>query len=100
MHSAYRTSKLSPTYPYILLLVHVKMPESVKINQTIGNGSIIADPQTLKSEKPKSQQVFNREARYGAHNYEPIPVALTRGQGNITNFVYFCPIFYFIWYKL
>ncbi|KAK4882947.1 hypothetical protein RN001_006266 [Aquatica leii] len=28
-----------------------------------------------------SQAVFDREDRYGAHNYEPIPVALTKGQG-------------------
>ncbi|KAF2882771.1 hypothetical protein ILUMI_23395 [Ignelater luminosus] len=29
----------------------------------------------------KTQFVFQREGKYGAHNYEPIPVALTRGQG-------------------
>lgn len=28
-----------------------------------------------------SQEVFEREARYGAHNYHPLPVALTRGKG-------------------
>lgn len=28
-----------------------------------------------------SQAVFEREDRYGAHNYHPIPVALCRGQG-------------------
>jgi len=28
-----------------------------------------------------SQQVFDREDRYGAHNYHPIPVALERGEG-------------------
>lgn len=28
-----------------------------------------------------SQTVFDREKRYGAHNYGPIPVALKRGQG-------------------
>lgn len=28
-----------------------------------------------------SQTVFERENRYGAHNYHPIPVALCRAQG-------------------
>ena len=33
----------------------------------------------------KSQQVFAKEDKYGAHNYHPIPVALTRGEGNKIN---------------
>ena len=28
-----------------------------------------------------SQQVFDREARYGATNYQPLEVALARGKG-------------------
>jgi ornithine--oxo-acid transaminase len=28
-----------------------------------------------------SQQIFEREEKYGAHNYHPIPVALSRGKG-------------------
>lgn len=28
-----------------------------------------------------SQQVFDREDKYGAHNYHPLPVALTKAQG-------------------
>lgn len=28
-----------------------------------------------------SEQVFEREAKYGAHNYHPLPVALARGKG-------------------
>jgi ornithine--oxo-acid transaminase len=28
-----------------------------------------------------SQKVFDREDKYGAHNYHPIPVALERGEG-------------------
>lgn len=73
------------------------MPESVKISQALGNGSIIKDPQDLKAESNvKSQVVFKREARYGAHNYEPIPVALTRGQGKCSCFDFIhllCTIF-------
>lgn len=29
----------------------------------------------------KSQQVFEREDKYGAHNYHPLPVALTKAKG-------------------
>lgn len=29
----------------------------------------------------KSQAVFDREAKYGAHNYAPVPVALAKGEG-------------------
>ncbi|XP_064600249.1 ornithine aminotransferase, mitochondrial-like [Liolophura sinensis] len=29
----------------------------------------------------KSQAVFDREDRYGAHNYHPLPVALSKGKG-------------------
>ncbi|XP_054271969.1 ornithine aminotransferase, mitochondrial [Macrosteles quadrilineatus] len=28
-----------------------------------------------------SEQIFTREDKYGAHNYHPLPVALSRGQG-------------------
>ncbi|XP_011647198.1 ornithine aminotransferase, mitochondrial isoform X2 [Pogonomyrmex barbatus] len=28
-----------------------------------------------------SQQIFDRESKYGAHNYDPLPVALCRAQG-------------------
>ena len=29
----------------------------------------------------KSQAIFDREAKYGAHNYAPLPVALAKGEG-------------------
>jgi len=37
-------------------------------------------PQT-RSVTSVSQSIFDREDQYGAHNYHPLPVALTRGQG-------------------
>ena len=30
---------------------------------------------------PKTQAILDREAKYGAHNYGPLPVALCRGEG-------------------
>lgn len=35
----------------------------------------------------KSQTVFDKEAKYGAHNYHPLPVAINRGEGNVYVFV-------------
>ncbi|GAB6026334.1 hypothetical protein CHUAL_012540 [Chamberlinius hualienensis] len=29
----------------------------------------------------KSQSIYDKEAKYGAHNYHPLPVALSRGKG-------------------
>lgn len=31
----------------------------------------------------KSQAVFDRESKYGAHNYHPLPVAICKGEGTI-----------------
>lgn len=30
---------------------------------------------------PKSEAIFERELKYGAHNYKPVPVALCKGEG-------------------
>lgn len=43
------------------------------------------DPKT----KTKSQLVFDREAKYGAHNYHPLPVALTQGKGVILKLIFY-----------
>ncbi|CAD7006300.1 unnamed protein product [Ceratitis capitata] len=37
--------------------------------------------QTKVAQKVTSQQIFDRENKYGAHNYHPLPVALTRAEG-------------------
>lgn len=41
--------------------------------------------------KPKltSEKIFDREDKYGAHNYHPLPVALCKGQGKVYLFNYF-----------
>lgn len=36
----------------------------------------------------KSQEVFDRESKYGAHNYKPLPVALCRGKGKDITVLY------------
>lgn len=35
----------------------------------------------IKSEKLTSQKAIDLESKYGAHNYHPLPVVLTRGEG-------------------
>ena len=48
------------------------------------NFSLVHHPKAKSCESKKaltSQDVFDREAKYGAHNYHPIPVALSRGEG-------------------
>ena len=35
-----------------------------------------------------SQDIFEKEAKYGAHNYHPIPVALCKGEG-MYNYYYY-----------
>lgn len=43
--------------------------------------SVAVERKVKEQNKLTSQQVYEREAKYGAHNYHPIPVALTRGKG-------------------
>lgn len=45
-----------------------------------------AEPRVIGS---ASEQVFEKEERYGAHNYKPIPVALQRGEGKATFSVFY-----------
>ena len=41
-----------------------------------------SQPQVSKMNgKLSSQEIFDRENKYGAHNYHPIPVALNKGKG-------------------
>jgi len=35
----------------------------------------------VSTENSRSEAVFAREQKYGAHNYHPLPVALSRGEG-------------------
>lgn len=30
-----------------------------------------------------TKEVIDREKKYAAHNYHPLPVALTKGEGNV-----------------
>lgn len=49
------------------------------INEMAKNG--YGHAATALKAQPKSQAVFDREDKFGAHNYHPLPVALARGEG-------------------
>ena len=49
-----------------------KLPSSIRLLSTAA--------QPLVASEMTSKQVFEREAKYGAHNYHPIPVALSKGK--------------------
>ena len=34
----------------------------------------------------KSQAIFDKESKYGAHNYSPLPVALAKGDGKLLKY--------------
>lgn len=36
---------------------------------------------SVNRESKEAEAVFAREDKYGAHNYHPLPVALSRGEG-------------------
>ncbi|KAI7797114.1 ornithine aminotransferase, mitochondrial [Triplophysa rosa] len=47
-----------------------------------GTRTSSAASRAKRVERPlTSEEVYNREERYGAHNYHPLPVALERGEG-------------------
>lgn len=54
------------------------MPDSVKISTGLKTANL---NQEIKAPGPRSAAIFAREERYCAHNYEPMPVAITRGKG-------------------
>lgn len=55
-----------------------RMLESIR---SISSGTERHQQVAQPSLKTKSEIVYEREERYGAHNYHPLPVALSRGNG-------------------
>lgn len=63
---------------------------NTEIAQMTGIRSKATMAKPASSAVSASQQVFDREDKYGAHNYHPIPVALCRGKGD--NHFYLLPL--------
>lgn len=82
---------LSKLRPFIVCNVaeSVVRPSKVKLQSASKpcltprsrNSATKVQPATAPQFGVASQQVFDREAKYGAHNYHPLPVAITRGKG-------------------
>lgn len=51
------------------------------ISSSRSSNSTLTEKKYAQQSQLTSQQVFDREAKYGAHNYHPLPVALCRGEG-------------------
>lgn len=55
-----------------------------KCARSLGRTSLLTEKTVFNHTLKKSlssQEVFNREHKYCAHNYHPLPVALSKGQG-------------------
>lgn len=50
------------------------------VHATVASATSVATKKTVQG-SASSDYVFERESKYGAHNYHPLPVALERGKG-------------------
>lgn len=51
------------------------------VHSSAASVTSVATKKTVQGPPPSSDYVFERESKYGAHNYHPLPVALERGKG-------------------
>lgn len=65
-------SKLA--HPQCLAVLHRGIRTSASTATSVATKKTIQGP-------PSSDYIFEREAKYGAHNYHPLPVALEKGKG-------------------
>lgn len=50
------------------------------IHASVASTASVATKKTVQG-PPSSEYIFERESKYGAHNYHPLPVALERAKG-------------------
>uniref|UniRef100_A0A4W2GMU8 Ornithine aminotransferase n=1 Tax=Bos indicus x Bos taurus TaxID=30522 RepID=A0A4W2GMU8_BOBOX len=50
------------------------------VHSSVASATSVATKKTVQG-PPSSDYIFERESKYGAHNYHPLPVALERGKG-------------------
>lgn len=55
------------------------------LHSSLSSATSVAPKKTIQG-PPSSDFIFEREAKYGAHNYHPLPVALERGKGILFRF--------------
>lgn len=63
-------------------LVHLQTIAVLRrgIHSSVASATSVATKKTVQG-PPSSDYIFERESKYGAHNYHPLPVALERGKG-------------------
>ncbi|XP_042557310.1 ornithine aminotransferase, mitochondrial [Dipodomys merriami] len=63
-------------------LAHLKTVAVLRrgVHISVASATSVAAKKTVQG-PPSSEHIFEREAKYGAHNYHPLPVALERGKG-------------------
>ncbi|KAI9294053.1 ornithine aminotransferase car2 [Neoconidiobolus thromboides FSU 785] len=52
-----------------------------RLANQVRNGSSLAQKQALGQEVSQSQRLIDLEHQYGAHNYHPLPVVFSKGEG-------------------
>ena len=50
------------------------------VHASVSSATSVATKKTVQG-PPSSEYIFERESKYGAHNYHPLPVALEKGKG-------------------
>ena len=55
------------------------------VHSSVASATSVATKKTVQG-PPSSDYIFERESKYGAHNYHPLPVALERGKGMFSPF--------------
>ncbi|KAK6487364.1 ornithine aminotransferase [Huso huso] len=79
-----RSSKNSPAKMFSKLSVCASLATPVlsrQVHMVVRPASTAASKLKNMEKSLSADEVFAREAKYGAHNYHPLPVALERGEG-------------------
>ncbi|MGH0156084.1 UNVERIFIED_CONTAM: hypothetical protein FKN15_030647 [Acipenser sinensis] len=79
-----RSSKNRPAKMFSKLSVCVSLATPVlsrQVHMVVRPASTAASKLKNMEKSLSADEVFAREAKYGAHNYHPLPVALERGEG-------------------
>uniref|UniRef100_A0A8D2GZX6 Ornithine aminotransferase n=1 Tax=Urocitellus parryii TaxID=9999 RepID=A0A8D2GZX6_UROPR len=63
-------------------LVHLQAVAVLRrgVHSSVASATSVATKKTVQG-PPSSDYIFERESKYGAHNYHPLPVALEKGRG-------------------
>ncbi|XP_064466040.1 ornithine aminotransferase, mitochondrial-like [Ornithodoros turicata] len=61
--------------------MHLARSLSAKIVRGLASTATAAQPKSAQCGQLTSQQVFEREDKFGAHNYHPVPVAIHKAKG-------------------